>query len=144
MFLCIHTDDSGLDLHHGIPEREKKGRYKTQSYDKSHHAIRKRKSRDNTNTPQKASIRQRLRTDLRRSVEVTTVIQLVLGIPTFPLTTKDMLSNGHAFKICKSPCRDRGPKTDPSGVVIKIKKTRSLPLNRCSTKPPLLMLLNVV
>ena len=60
-------------------EREK-GRDLTKSYDKSHYTHRKKskKQRDNTKMPQKTSITQRLRTDLGRSVGVTTVTQLVL------------------------------------------------------------------
>ena len=49
----------------------------TQSYAKSIYTIRKWKSRDNTETLQKSSITQRLRTDLGRSVVVTTVIRPV-------------------------------------------------------------------
>ena len=45
-----------------------------------------------TQTPPKTSITQRLRTDLGRSVGVTSnptgVVKLVYGIPTFPLTAK--------------------------------------------------------
>ena len=51
-----------------------------------------RKPKDNTQTPPKTSITQRLRTDLGRSVGVTShpngVIKPVYGYPTFPLTTK--------------------------------------------------------
>ena len=57
-----------------------KGRDLTQSYDKSPCTDRKIKKaqRDNTKTPPKTSITQRLRTDLRRSVGVTIATQLVL------------------------------------------------------------------
>ena len=53
----------------------------------------KSKERDNTKTPPKTSITQQLRTDFGRSVkgndgQLTSVIKLVYGIPTFPLTTK--------------------------------------------------------
>ena len=45
---------------------------------------------------------QRLRTDLGRSVGVTIatqlVVQLVYGIPTFPLTANFMLLKGQTFK----------------------------------------------
>ena len=51
-----------------------------------------RKPKDNTQTPQKTSITQRLRTDLGRSVGVTShptgVVKPVYGYPTFPLTAK--------------------------------------------------------
>ena len=51
-----------------------------------------RKPKDNTQTPPKTSITQRLRTDLGRSVGVTSnptgVVKPVYGIPTFPLTAK--------------------------------------------------------
>ena len=55
-----------------------------------------------TQTPPKTSITQRLRTDLGRSVGVTSnptgVVKPVYGIPTFPLTAKAVLSKGHTFK----------------------------------------------
>ena len=51
-----------------------------------------RKPKDNTQTPPKTSITQRLRTDLGRSVGVTShptgVVKPVYGYPTFPLTAK--------------------------------------------------------
>ena len=55
---------------------------------------------DNTKTPPKTSITQRLRTYLGWSVGVTTVIQLVWlnrvsRVPTFPLTTKEVYSIVH-------------------------------------------------
>ena len=57
---------------------EKKGRDLTQSYDKSPYTDRKiKKQRDNTKTPPKTSITQRLQTDLGRSVRVTIATQLV-------------------------------------------------------------------
>ena len=53
-----------------------------------------RKPKDNTQTPPKTSITQRLRTDLGRSVRVTSdqtcVVKPVYGYPTFPLTAKAM------------------------------------------------------
>ena len=53
-----------------------------------------RKPKDNTQTPPKTSITQRLRTDLGRSVLVTShltgVVQPVYGYSTFPLTAKAM------------------------------------------------------
>ena len=55
-----------------------------------------------TQTPPKTSITQRLRTDLGRSVGVTSnptgVVKPVYVIPTFPLTTKAVKSKGHTFK----------------------------------------------
>ena len=55
-----------------------KGRDLTQSYDNSPYTDRKSKSqRDNTKTPPKPSITQRMRTDLGRSVGWTIAIQLV-------------------------------------------------------------------
>ena len=56
-----------------------KGRDLTQSYDKSPytHEKKNKKQRDNTKTPSKTSITQRLRTDLGRSVDVTTATPLV-------------------------------------------------------------------
>ena len=49
-----------------------------------------RKPNDNTQTPPKTSITQRLRTDTGRSVGVTShptgVVKPVYGYPTFPLT----------------------------------------------------------
>ena len=54
---------------------------------------------------QNFSITQRMRTDLGRSVRVTTATQLVhgvvkpvYGIPTFQLTAKAVQSKGHIFK----------------------------------------------
>ena len=51
-----------------------------------------RKPKDNTQTPPKTSNSQRLRTDLGRSVGVTSyptgVVKPVYEYPTFPLTTK--------------------------------------------------------
>ena len=52
-----------------------------------------KKQRENTKTPQKTSITQRLRTDLGRSVggndsHPTDVVKPVYWIPTFPLTAK--------------------------------------------------------
>ena len=53
-------------------------------------------------TPQKSSIKQRLRTDLGRSVGVTTATQLVwltwFTGPTFPLPATAVQSKGHTFK----------------------------------------------
>ena len=67
-------------------QREKEGNL-TQSYDKTPYI---RKPKDNTQTPPKTSITQRLRTDLGRSVGVTShptgVVKPVYGYPTFPLT----------------------------------------------------------
>ena len=56
-----------------------KGRDLTQSYDKSPYTNRnvKRGKVTTQTTPQKSSIKQRLRTDLGRSVGVTTATQLV-------------------------------------------------------------------
>ena len=55
-----------------------KWKYLTQSYDKSPNTPEKsEKQRDNTKMPPKTSITQRLRTDLGRSVEITTATQLV-------------------------------------------------------------------
>ena len=74
--LAIHS--SLLDCDHKILcDRliwEKKGRDLTQSYDKSPYIHKKKsiKQRDNTKTPPKTSIKQRLQTDLGRSVGVTT------------------------------------------------------------------------
>ena len=57
-------------------QREKGGNL-TQSYDKNPYTNRKFEMQ-NTNTPPKTSIKQRLRTDLGRSIGVATTIQLVL------------------------------------------------------------------
>ena len=68
-----------------------KGRDLTQSYDKSPHTNRnvKRAQWQHKQRHKKSSITQRLRTDLGRSVGVTTVTQLVwltlFTDPTFPL-----------------------------------------------------------
>ena len=72
--------------------REKE-RYLTQSYDESPHANRKFNNQltAQKRPPPKKSIKKRMRTDLGRSVGVSTAIQLVwlnwvLMVPTFPLT----------------------------------------------------------
>ena len=75
--------------------QRQKGGDLTQSYDKSPytHGNVKRAVTTQT-TPQKSSIKQRLRTDLGRSVGVTTATQLVWFTrftgPTFPLTATDV------------------------------------------------------
>ena len=56
-----------------------------------------KQKRDNTKTPPKTSITQRLRTDIGRSVGVTIahptgVVKAVYGIPTFPLTAKAVIT----------------------------------------------------
>ena len=70
--------------------REKEGDL-TQSYDKNPYTNRKFETKgQHTQTPPKTSITQQLRTDLGRSVGVTSnptgVVKPVYGIPTFPLT----------------------------------------------------------
>ena len=72
--------------------REKEGDL-TQSYDKTPYTNRKFENQRTTHTtPPKTSITQQLRTDLGRSVGVTSnptgVVKPVYGIPTFPLTAK--------------------------------------------------------
>ena len=72
--------------------REKEGDL-TQSYDKNPYTNRKFENQRTTHTtPPKTSITQQLRTDLGRSVGVTSnptgVVKPVYGIPTFPLTAK--------------------------------------------------------
>ena len=61
-----------------------------------------RKTKDNTQTPPKSSITQRLWNDSGRLVGVTShptgVIKPVYGYPTLPLTTKAVLSKRHTFK----------------------------------------------
>ena len=79
-----------------------------------------------TQTPPKTSITQRLRTDLGRSVWVTSnptgVVKPVYGIPTFPLTAKAVQSKGHTFKniVNNPPYIDWGPTANQSGEVIKM------------------------
>ena len=74
LFLFCDKSKGSIDLN----QREKEGDL-TQSFDKTPYTNRiNRKQKDNTQTPPKTSITQRLRTDLGRSVGVTTVIQLVL------------------------------------------------------------------
>ena len=59
-------------------ELREKGRDLTQSYDKSPYIVRKsQKQHDNTKTPPKTSITQRLRTELGRLVGVKIATQLV-------------------------------------------------------------------
>ena len=64
------------------------------------HTVKSKKQRDNTKTPPKTSIKQRLRTDLGRLVGVTTATPLVWlnRFTTFPLTATAMQSKGHTFK----------------------------------------------
>ena len=61
-----------------------------------------RKPKDNTQTPPKTLITQRMLIDLGRSVGVTShptgVVKPVNGYPTFPLTAKAVLSKGYPFK----------------------------------------------
>ena len=70
--------------------RRQKGGNLTQSYEKAPTLTEMSKGQsDNTNNATKSSIKQRLQTDLRRSVGVTTDTQLVwltwFTGPTFPL-----------------------------------------------------------
>ena len=64
-----------------------------------------------TQTPPKTSITQRLRTDLGRSVGVTSnptgVVKPVYGIPTFPLTAKAVQSKGHNIQTNKQTDRTK-------------------------------------
>ena len=102
-----------------------KGGDLTQSYDKSPYTNRKRKRKRSDSvpwqkplhqqkcqkgnvtkqtTPQKSSIKQRLRTDLGRSVGVTNshptgVVNLVYGRPTFPLPTTAVKSKCQRGKV---------------------------------------------
>ena len=76
-------------------------------------------------TPQKSSIRQRLRTDLGRSVEVTTATQLVwlTGLRAhLPIPRNSRVIKGtHILKfVNKPPYIDNKPTATPSGEVIKI------------------------
>ena len=58
--------------------KTRKGRYLTQSYDKSPYTDRKiQKQRENIKMPSKTSITQSLRTDLGRPVGVTIATQMV-------------------------------------------------------------------
>ena len=75
-----------------------------------------KKQRDNTKTPPKPSITQRLRTDLGRSVGVTIakpngVVKPVYGIPTFFTNRKSrVIIRTHIQKsINNPPCKGRGP-----------------------------------
>ena len=74
------TTDKVIPMCRYASQATQKGRDLTQSYDKSPYTDRKKskKQRDNTKTPPKTSITQRLRTDLGRSVGVTIATQLVL------------------------------------------------------------------
>ena len=83
-FLTLHWNHMLLRVGWG-KNVEKKGRDLTQSYDKSPYADRKSKTqRENTKTPPKTSITQRLRTDLGRSVWLTIATQLVWFINGIP------------------------------------------------------------
>ena len=67
-----------ISLNEDIQQQRQKGGDLTQSYDKSRlHPQKCQKGKVTTQTPQKCSIKQRLRADLGRSVGVTTAIQLV-------------------------------------------------------------------
>ena len=58
-----------------------------------------KKQRDNTKTPPKSSITQRLRTvSWGNDSHPTGVVKPVYGIPTFSLTAKALKSKGHTFK----------------------------------------------
>ena len=83
--VCKKSDACLKKYHLDFPEKvihvREKGRVLTQSYDKSLYTdrkIKKKKKCDNTKTPPKTSITQRLRTDLGWSVWVTIATQLVL------------------------------------------------------------------
>ena len=63
---------------------------------------------DNTKTPPKTSITQRLRTDLGRSFGVTTVIQLLwltgLRVPNLPTNHKRrVIKRTHIYKFVNNP-----------------------------------------
>ena len=75
-----------------------------QSYEKAPTSKEKSKQQsDNTKTSQK-NFTQRLQTVLGRSIGITTANPLVYGIPTFPLTVKDVLSKGHKNYHCDIVC----------------------------------------
>ena len=80
---------------------------------------------DNTNNATKSSIKQQLRTDLGRSVGVTTATKLVWltwftcppsHSPQQPCNRKDT----HKKIVNKPPCMDNKPSATSSGEVIKI------------------------
>ena len=75
-----------------------KGKYLTQSYNKSPYTHRKKiqKQHDSTKTPPKTSITQRLQTGLGRSVGVTIDTQLVNGIP-IPHSPQRLCDRGHEY-----------------------------------------------
>ena len=80
---------------------------------------------DNTNNATKNSIKQRLRTDLGRSVGVTTATQLVwlTGLRAHLPTNRNsrLIKRTHVLKfVNKPPYIDNKPTATPSGEVIKI------------------------
>ena len=75
-------------------------------------------------TPQKSSIKQRLRTDLGRSVGVTKATQLVwlTGLRAHLPTNRNsrVIKRTHICFVNKPPYIDNKPTATPSGEVIKI------------------------
>ena len=108
------------------PYRED-GRDLTQSYDKSPYTSRNvKRANDNTNNVTKNSITQRFRTDLGRSVGVTTASQLVWltnvraqpsQSPQQPCIQKDTYLKKIVNKLSYI---DNKPTVTPSGEIIKI------------------------
>ena len=94
-----------MSVKHGkYGEQEKKEEIWLSPMTKPLHPQKKSKTQsDNTKTPPKTSITQRLRTDLGRWVGVTIGTQLqwlnrFCRIPTFPLTAKAVKSKRRTFK----------------------------------------------
>ena len=98
-----------------------------------------RKAMDNTKIPPKPSITQRFRTDLGRSVGVTTVIQLV-WLNRFTGKTSDKIypisSNGHPSTTANIAihCLERGGDTKPSGTSYNLDKVWSAQVHKMVRK----------
>ena len=87
--LCIHLSRSLLHLNEHLIAKRKRRRSDPVLWQNPLYQQKIRKPKDNTQTPPKTSITQRLRTDLGRSVGVlshpTGVVKPVYMYPTFPI-----------------------------------------------------------
>ena len=106
--------------------KRKRSRSDSVLYQKHQYQQKIRKTMDNTKTPQKPSITQPLRTNIWRSVGITTDIQLVLlnrfTVPNLPTYRKSrLIKRTHIQKILNNPPYvDWGPTANQNGEVIKM------------------------
>ena len=93
----------------------------TNTYDKSPHTIGKWKSRENTKTPSKTSVIQRLRTDLGRSFGLPIVIQFVYGISKHIWVLRFHCSWVYYYNICNAILKDFHLKKKQQKNMLRIK-----------------------